>query len=136
MKKEQVPQDNASTYEGHKRLLYATDDIGNYDRVQSSGWEAEEFATSLAVNEFHRLAKNAWFKAKAGESSPLEYHMYCRRMDIALLAQTSGLFQWRIRRHLKPKYFTKLSPALLKRYSEALDLPVETLQQLPTAPHD
>ena len=67
----------------------------------------------------------------AGASSPLEYWMYARRMDVALLSQTSGFWQWRVRRHLQPRHFAALSPAQLARYGEALGLSVSTLQGLP-----
>jgi hypothetical protein len=56
--------------------------------------------------------------------------MYARRMDVALLSQTSGFWQWRVRRHLQPRHFAALSPAqLLTRYADALGLSVPTLQR-------
>jgi len=63
----------------------------------------------------------------SGESSPLEYHMYRARMDVELLSQTTGLWRWRVRRHLKPKAFARLPPALKRRYAEALGISVEAL---------
>ena len=134
MKEDSVPQDNAGTYEGHKRLLYAVDKNGNYDGVQSSGWEVEEYATLTAVDEYNRLTREAFDKATAGISSPLEYHMYAHRMDLALLSQVSGLFQWRIKRHFKPAIFKKLNNKLLTRYSEAMRMNAGDLQKLPDHP--
>jgi hypothetical protein len=63
--------------------------------------------------------------------------MYYRRMDVALLAQVSGFFQWRIRRHLKPAVFKKLNSKQLGRYAEALGLEASILNHLPELPlHD
>ena len=42
--------------------------------------------------------------------------------------------QWRVRRHLRPGVFSRLPPRILRRYSEALELPVERLRILPDAP--
>jgi hypothetical protein len=76
-------------------------------------------------------ARDAKERAARGLASPLEFWMYERRMDVALLSQTSGFWQWRVRRHLKPKHFAALPQKHLARYSEALGLPVSTLQGLP-----
>ncbi len=48
-------------------------------------------------------------------------------MDVELLSQTTGLWRWRVRRHLKPKGFARLPPALKLRYAEALGISVEAL---------
>jgi hypothetical protein len=52
-------------------------------------------------------------------------------MDVALLSQTSGFWQWRVRRHLRPEGFAKLSPAALTRYAHALGIAPDQLRTLP-----
>ncbi len=126
-----VPQDHISTYAENKKALYATDENGKYAVVTSSGWDVEGEATKQALTELQRQADNAYQAVLEGQQSPLYYHMYAQRMDLIVLAQSMGLFQWRVKRHLKPKVFKKLSPTLLARYSEALGLSVESLKQLP-----
>lgn len=125
-----VPQDSSHTYGGHKRLLYATDEHGDYRGVTSSGWEAETIATDSALQLLQQQQQDAWQRAQRGEVSPLAYYMVYRRMDVAILAQTSGFFQWRVRRHFKPAVYACLSQKKLQRYSEALDISVATLQTL------
>ena len=134
MDEDQVPQDRSRTYGGHQKLLYAKSARGDYKAVTSSGWGAEEAVTIAAVEELERLARETWLAASNGDVAPLQYHMYARRMDITLLAQVTGLFQWRIRRHFKPHIFAKLSDALLARYSDALGVEVAALKQLPDEP--
>lgn len=131
MKKNEVPQDKVSTYAGHSKLFYAVDDRGNYARVQSSGWEVESAATQDALSLIIQDRQDAWERARRGATSPLEFHMYDRRMDPGLLAQTVGTFQWRVRRHFRPKIFAKLSDSMLARYGEALGLNVDELTTLP-----
>ena len=128
MKTDEVPQDNSKTYYGHKRLLYAQTEQGHYTSVKSTGWEAEEQATLDAVNEYQRLADEARAEAHAGKVSALPYFMYLKRMDLPLLAQTSGYFQWQIKRHFKPSVYARLSDAKLQRYADVLDLTVEQLK--------
>ena len=125
-----VPQDNSRTYGGHRKLLYATDHDGNYVGVRSTGWEVEEIATGSALDLLAQQQQDAWQRAQRGETSPLEYYMVYRRMDLALLSQTSGIWRWRIRRHFRPAIYRKLDSSLLARYSEALGIDMATLRTL------
>jgi len=126
-----VPQEGNATLDGHRKLMYARDASGHTVTVGSRGWEAEEIVTTHAVDALVAQARAARERVAAGIASPLEYWMYERRMDVALLSQTSGFWQWRVRRHLQPRHFAALSPAQLARYGEALGLSVSTLQGLP-----
>ena len=134
MKRDAVPQDQSPTYGGHRKLLYATDDRGEYTGVQSSGWDAEAQATLMAVDELNALRDEALQRARRGEASPLEYHMYQRRMDIMTLSQTSGVAKWRVKRHLQPRRFASLPQRLLSKYADALGLSVAALRALPEQP--
>ena len=126
-----VPQEGNVTLDGHAKLMYARDAQGRVVTTRSRGWEAEEIVTSHAVDVLVEQAQAAKERVTQGLASPLEYWMYERRMDVALLSQTSGFWQWRVRRHLKPKHFAVLPAKHLAHYSEALGLPVSTLQGLP-----
>ena len=134
MELDAVPQDNSHTYGGHRKLVYATDARGEYVGVQSTGWEAETIATDSALDLLQQQQTEIWQRAQRGETSALEYYMVYRRMDVALLSQTSGIFQWRIRRHFKPSVYSRLPDRLLQRYSEALGLDVATLRLLVERP--
>ncbi|NIY90928.1 hypothetical protein [Vibrio diazotrophicus] len=131
MEANKVPQDHSSTYANNAKALYATSESGEYSVVKSSGWEAEELVTKQALNEFERQAIAAYKRVKSGDRSPLYYHMYAQRMDITVLAQSVGWFQWRVKRHMKPTVFAKLSINKLNAYSDALGISVEQLSTLP-----
>jgi len=131
MKKGEVPQQNARAFMGHSKLLYALDEKGRYVPAPSNGWEAEEIVLDQAIAEYRRQAADAWARAKAGKTGALEYHMFRQRMDVVLLSQTTGYFKWRVRRHLKPGAFRKLSASMRARYAEALGMAPEALDALP-----
>lgn len=128
-----VPQHNISTYAHNKKAIYATDNNGDYTIVASSGWDVEEEATRQALTELERLAADAAARVLAGEMSPLYFHMYNRRMDLQVLAESTGLFKWRIRRHFRPQLFARLSARMLARYADALGISTDDLGQLPAA---
>jgi hypothetical protein len=129
MRERDVPQEGNRTLAGHRKAVYAVDDDGRVRLVPTRGWEVEEIVTRQAVEDLERRADAARERALSGESSPLEYHMYRARMDVELLAQTSGVWRWRVRRHLKPGAFARLSLALKTRYAEALGISVEALEK-------
>ncbi len=129
MRDSEVPQEGNSTLGGHRKALYARGEDGKLHIVQSAGWEGEEIVTRQAVDDLLRLTEDARQRVLAGQTSPLEYHMYRVRMDIPLLAQASGIWQWRIRRHFRPDLFARLSPTLLATYADAMGMTVEQLKK-------
>jgi hypothetical protein len=133
MKKDDVPQYANPLLGGERKAVYAVDEKGEIGAVPTAGWEVEEIITGLALDDFREHAEEALGHARRGETAPLEYHMYACRMDLQTLAQSAGLARWRVRRHLKPRVFAGLSPALLARYAEALGVEAEALRRLPPA---
>lgn len=127
----QVPQEGNKTLGGIRKAMYAKDANGQIVTVASAGWEVEEIVTSQAVEQLDVLTEQTRTKVLRGESSPLEYWMYAKRMDMAILSQTSGVWQWRIKRHFKPAVFATLSDDYLQRYAHALGLAVAQLKVLP-----
>ena len=126
-----VPQEGNRTIGNHRKAVYAKDADGRMVIVPSRGSEMEETVTMQAVDRMNAQAEDARVRALAGQTSPLEYWMYARRMDVALLSQISGIWQWRIRRHFHPSRFPHLSQQVLDSYAEALGLPVAQLKSLP-----
>ncbi|SHL26534.1 hypothetical protein [Phytopseudomonas punonensis] len=129
MKLDEVPQDPDSAYGGHSKLLYAVDDKGHYTGAKSAGWEAESFSTQLAVAELQAQEAEAYAGWQRGELSPLKCLMFRYRMDEPALAQISGLWQWRVRRHFRPQIYRRLSDSVLGRYAEAFGLTVAELRR-------
>lgn len=128
MKLDDVPQDaESSSYAGHAKLLYAVDQQGHYQGAQSTGWDAESYATQQALAELELLEQQAMQAWRSDQLSVLPCLMYRYRMDELALAQVTGLWRWRIRRHFKPQIFACVSVKILARYAEAFGLPIEQL---------
>jgi hypothetical protein len=126
-----VPQEGNATLGGHRKAVYARDANGRMVIAPSKGWEAEEIVTTNAVETLHAQAVDAHRRVQAGTASTLEYWMYERRMDVPLLSQTSGFWQWRVKRHLRPEIFATLPDKHLQRYADALGLSIADLRKLP-----
>jgi len=130
MRERDVPQEGNATLAGHRKAVYAVADDGRVRLVASRGWEVEEIVTRQAIDDLDRRAREARERCRAGLTSPLEFHMYNARMDVALLSQTTGVWRWRIRRHFRPRIFARLPAALRQRYADALGLSLEALGRI------
>lgn len=131
MKEKDVPQDDSATYEGQRKLIYAVNEKGHYQGVKSTGWEIESYATQLAVDDLKQQSEEALQQVRNNQVSPLAYHMARLRFDLISLAQTTGFFQWQIKRHLRPSIFNKLSDGKLEKYASVMKLNVEQLKNFP-----
>lgn len=126
----EVPQEGNSIFKGQRKAMYARGLDGKVRPVPSAGWQVEEIVTRQALDVLAAQAEEARQRALRGEASPLEYHMFRARMDLPLLAQSTGLWQWRVRRHCRPDVFLKLSNPLLQRYADAMGVPLEKLRSV------
>lgn len=136
MKTDDVPQQAHKIYEGETKAVYAVNSAGKLEIAQTSGWEAESTVLQQALEEIDRLTEEALVRAQAGQTSSLEYHMYRQRMDLPMLAQAMGMFQWRIKRHFNPRRFAKLDKKQLDLYASILGISIEELSTLPKGSHD
>ncbi len=126
-----VPQEGNRTMGGHRRAMYARDKDGRIVIVPSRGGEVDETVTLQALDYIREMTEAAQGRVAAGVSSPLEYWMYAQRLDLPQLSQVTGFWQWRIRRHLQPQRFAKLSNDILQRYADVMGISVEQLKKLP-----
>lgn len=131
MKKDDIPQQPHDMYQGETKGIYAVNEDGKLEMSQTSGWDVESTVLEDAVNEINRLADEALKRVRSGETSPLEYHMYAQRMDVLMLAQAVGRFQWQVKRHFTVKNFQKLKPEQLDLYARVLGISVDELRAVP-----
>ncbi len=130
MRVDEIPQDD-SILEGHQRACYARDASGRYVVATSRGWEVEKLANQLAVESVNQAIDLARHDVRTGKASPLAYHMARCHMDARMLAAASGVWSMRVRRHLRPQVFARLSEAVLGRYARALGISVAQLRTPP-----
>jgi len=138
MQKTHVPQD-AGMSGGMKEITYAVDEQGRYTLVPSLGWEPKVIANRLAWREIAEEIAETHRRVRAGELSPLAFHMARHQMTPGLLARYAGIWRWRVRRHMKPAVFARLGPHLIGRYARILGMsPIELKAlpaDLPSLPH-
>ena len=130
MRRKDVPQDQGLFGEW-KEVSYAVDDDERYILVESAGWEPANIANHMAWVSIEAEVDAVRAKVRAGKLSPLAYHMARHQMDPGLLAGYAGLFQWQVRRHMKPAAFRRISPSLADRYAAIFRITQEELMGIP-----
>ena len=130
MKKEEVPQ-HGGLNAGCREVNYAVDEDGCYSLELSVGWEAKNTTLRQAWAAIAEQLQLVLDEIKAGHKSPLAYHMIKNQMDVSLLAQYSGVARWRVKRHLKPPVFDRLSPRVMAVYANLFRISIAQLQQVP-----
>jgi len=128
---ENVPQDDSSTYAKMKKAIYASNKDGTIQSIGSSGWEVEEIVTRQAIDDLDESRIEAYKLVIRGEKSPLYYYMYEARMDLIVLAQSTGFFKWTIKRDFNPDTFKEISEKRALVYCEALGKSLDELKKLP-----
>ncbi|AMR31283.1 hypothetical protein A0256_07520 [Mucilaginibacter sp. PAMC 26640] len=130
MKKDEIPQDLSALGKLTKEVCYATDGDGKYTTELSRGWNVKIDALDLAWSDIEKRIAAARQKVLNKETSPIHFFMEYRLMDLGILADYTGFWQWQIKRHLKPAVFEQLPDSKLKKYATAFNTTIEDLKTM------
>jgi hypothetical protein len=131
MREQDVPQDSG-VLEDNQAVTYALNSEGKYCLAATVGWQPVNEANRLAWEDIHSQLVEVRAEIAAGKLSPLAYYMCRAQMDVALLASYAALARWRVRRHLRPAVFAKLSLKQQQNYANLFGISVEQLVTLPS----
>ncbi len=131
MEKNKVPQDDANILEGKLKVVkYAVDDDGSYTKVKSVGWEPENIVLSQAWDDIHEKIDEVRIRVKQNKVSPIAYHMVKQMLDLSMLAGYTGYSSLRIKLHLRPWFFRRLTSKQLDNYANAFRITRDELLQV------
>jgi hypothetical protein len=129
MKKQDLPQDESNLKSANMtEVLYVTDENDNYTTANSIGWEAKKAALEESLDLIHERIEEAKQDVANHKVSPIIYFMELNKMDLGVLSSYVGMWQWRVKRHTKPKVFKTLSESVLKKYADAFGISVDELK--------
>lgn len=131
MRSKEVPQDDANMMDGKwKDPIYTVDEEGNYTTSYSLGWDVKNAVMQQAWDNINEKIDIAKQKIKSGEVSPLLYYIEKNIMDVGLVAKYMGCWKWKVRKHLKPKHFNKLTEDVLNKYAEIFNITMDELTDI------
>jgi plasmid maintenance system antidote protein VapI len=114
--------------ENLSELMYEYDGKGNYTSGAGKYYVAHDQILLHDVLKRTREKLDAIRqKVMAGEISPVVYFMEKKHMEPGILAQFLGIPAWKVRRHFKPKIFSRLTPEMLLKYAETFEISADEL---------
>ena len=116
-------------YRNNRELFYSFDKDKNcYTRKVDYQYQANQVIIKQGWDVLEDRLEEIKQQVIRGEKSPLVYFMEKNQMEVPMLSGYSGIRKWRVKRHLKPKHFNRLSQDVLEKYASALDVPVSQLK--------
>ena len=116
-------------YRNNRELFYSFDKDKNcYTRKVDYQYQANQVIIKQGWDVLEERLEEIKQQVIRGEKSPLVYFMEKNQMEVPMLSGYSGIRKWRVKRHLKPKHFNRLSQDVLEKYASALDVPVSQLK--------
>ena len=129
MKKQDLPQDESNLKSANMtEVVYVTDENDNYTTANSIGWEAKKLALEESMDLINERIEEARQNVVDQIASPIIYFMELNKMDLGVLSAYVGIWQWRVKRHTKPRVFKTLSDTVLKKYADAFGITVTELK--------
>lgn len=128
MKRNELPQDKSALTDITRELHYVKDEDGKYRTGLSTGWKVKAEALDNAWEDINQKINEARTMVINREKSPVYFFMHKNLMDIKLLSQYTGICRLRIKKHLKPKGFHKLSEKKLVKYADVFNISVSELK--------
>ncbi len=131
MKLSEVPMDDANVLEGKTSFVqYAVDNEGKYVEVKSPGFKPQNIALEQAWEEVEENIKVSADLVLENKKSPIYFFMHQEIMDVKILSEYVDMPRWKVKRHLNPRNFSKLSDDVLQKYVKLFKLnSVEDLKQ-------
>ena len=121
------PHPDEDITEGQKIVSYSVNRQGDYELVQESVWQPVNVVNHQAWREIEKKIDLSRKQVEAGRVSCLHYYMIANQMDIGLLARYTRQSRWKVRLHLMPCFFRRLSAGTLQNYARLFDVSPEDL---------
>ncbi len=131
MKIDDVPQDKGMIDGDLTEICYAVDDKGRYVLSSSRGWDPKNIANQQAWEVIRADVQRTLDRIRAGRLSPLAYHMVRNQMNVGLLSKYVPYSRLRVRWHLRPAVFNRLTPDQLKPYADLFEIEPQALKEVP-----
>lgn len=125
---DKVPQNKNNLHNGsYKTIIYAVDKKGNYITAKTSGWEPEDIAHEQAWQAIDKRIRETKELVLQNKLSPIAYFMEKELLTPRRLSGIAGCSLRKVKKHLTPKGFSKISKDQLCCYANIFEITVDEL---------
>ena len=108
-------------YKKHQLVLYVEKKDGTYGPVKTGSYITKNYLDDFWFKR-KNLEREYLDKIKTGEISPIAYFMTLEELTPSELASRVKMPSRRVRKHLHPEHFGKLTVEELKRYCDVFNI--------------
>jgi len=130
MEEDTNPVYKNQAYGQFRELFYNYGADGKFEKSVGFHGESDRVTLQQAWDLFNDRIEEARQKVKTGQASPILYYMEKTLVTPMDLSMHAGIMVWRVKRHLKPKVFKRLSEKTLKKYAEAFNVTLDQLKNV------
>jgi hypothetical protein len=109
-------------YNYNRELFYTFDKEKGYTRTVSYQNPSNQTIIKQSWDAAEDRLEEVRAKVLAGKVSPIAYYMEKVLMEVPMLAAYMEIPKWRVKWHLRPGAFKRLSPAMLQKYASVLEI--------------
>lgn len=113
----------------HQLILYVEKEDSSYGPVQTGSYMANHYLDDFFEKK-ERLRQKRLDELIEGRISPLAYYKDLVDIGEGDLAVRVGISRRKLRSHMTPEGFTRVSVSLLARYAEVFGVPVAQIFQI------
>jgi hypothetical protein len=110
-------------------ILYVEKDDGTYGPMQTGSYLTKNYIDDY-YEKRHRLEAALKEKVHRKEISPVAYYMTLEDLSMAETAARVGISQRKVRKHMHPENFEKISPSVLDKYADVFNVPAAQMLEL------
>jgi len=130
MEDNQAPGYKDERYGKSRELFYSYDEDGKFTRNVGFHGESDRIILQQVWDTFAERIEDARHKVKTGKASPILFYMEKILADPMNLSKMAGISLLRVKWHLRPGPFKRLSEKTLKKYADAFGISIEQLKSV------
>jgi len=121
--------DEAKVEDGHRLVLYVENDDATYGPMETGSYMTQNYIDDFFEKLSH-VQQDSMRRMRDGEISPVAYYMILIEIGEGDLAARVGISRRRLRRHMTPCGFRKVTLRALRRYADVFGIPVANMFQV------
>jgi hypothetical protein len=110
-------------------ILYVEKEDGKYGPVQTGSYLTRNYLDDYELKRKH-LEESLKEKIRNNEVSPVYYYMVLEDLTISELSARAGIRKSKVKKHLEPVQYRRLTPDNLKKYAAVFNVQVSELTGL------
>lgn len=115
-------------YPEQQMILYVEKEDGSYGPMQTGSYLSANYMDDYLLKR-RNLEASLREKLAGGHISPVGYYMVLEDLSLSELAARAGIRKSRVKKHLDPKGFGKVTADELIRYGRVFNVPAANLLQ-------